>query len=708
MKSTNGRLTHQQIREVCGAKARDKEMTCPCCGHSHLQLFGTDGVKCQNDCTTEQVAAAIRERLSSGTTISPTNISKPKKLKPSEMPDWQGFTLDDYCQLKKLSQRPLQDLFGAHELSRRGKTVVAWPYFDEAGKLLATKIRLSSDSHDTYFEKEDPHIPYGLNNPLLQNMVSGSYDLLITEGESDCHTLACWGFPVIGISGDQGWLPEYAELSVVQNAKRILVCEDQDEGGRTFTKRILKDRPDALILRFEGAKDPSELHLKHVHAVGEEWLAQPFLQSIDIAIQAATLERAMRMPKQQASKPAPMRSEAFYGLAGKLVALLEPQLEASREAILANVLGSVGVLFQHEACFKVTADVHYPDDFYLTVGNSAVARKGTTTNAVLEIIERAQSGFRAHIMTGLSTGQGLIAALSKKKTPEQEKESERDYDFCSDAIAAAVLVEISEFSELLAVMRRDENTLSAVLRDAWDGRPLAVLTRQQPLRVKNVSLSTIAHITKRELLERLTSTDKANGFANQFIFIWMERTKLLPHGNLAKINSNEVVTELHTAMEAAKGRGAITWDGEAQELWAEEYKTLSTRSDSMLDALLSRAEAHVTRLSLLYALLDGSNEIRKAHLKAALAVWDYSESSVKYVFGNAVDSNKQKIIQKLEQNSPLTTDEIRVQVFSKNKAAKWVAEQLAELEQTRQIRRCQKEFKTKTSEAWEYVGEYVE
>jgi DNA primase len=666
-------------------------------------LFGDDGVKCQTGCATEQVIAKCKENLNAGVSSSPTKISKPKKPKLSETPEWQGFTLDDYCQLKKLDRRPLETFFGVHEVNRRGKSAVAWPYFGDGGKLLATKIRLSSDSHDTYFEPADPHVPYGLNNPLLQNMVSGSYDLLITEGESDCHTLACWGFPVIGISGDQGWLPEYADLPVVQNAKRILLCEDQDEGGKKFTARVLKDIPTALVLRFEGAKDPSELHLKHVHAVGEEWLAQPFLQSIDIAIQAATLERAMRQPKQAKSKPGPMRSEAFYGLAGKIVALLQPQLEASSEAILANVLGSVGVLFQHEACFRVTADVHWPDDYYLTVGNSAVARKGTTTNAVLEIVERAQSGFKARTLTGLSTGQGLIAALRRKR-PEGEEENEEEL---SDPIADAVLVEISEFAELLAVMKRDENTLSAVLRDAWDGRPLAVLTRNQPLRVKNVSLSTIAHITSRELLERLTSTDRANGFANRFIFIWMERKKLLPHGSLENLNSTDVVMELHKAMEAAKGKGPITWDAEARELWAEEYKTLSTRSDSMLDALLSRAEAHVTRLSLLYALLDGSAEIRKVHLKAALAVWEYSEASVRYVFGNAVDSNKQKMLDKLERNGPLTSDEIRTQVFSKNKSAKWVAEQLAELEQTRQIRRCQKEFKTKTSEAWEFV-EYME
>jgi molybdopterin biosynthesis enzyme MoaB len=702
--STNGRLTHQQIREACGAKARDKEMTCPCCGHSHLQLFGDDGAKCQNGCTTEQVTAEIRQRLSTGIAVAPSTLAKPKKAKLSETPEWQGFTLDDYCQLKKLNKRVLEDFYGVREVSKRGKTVVAWPYFDDAGKLLATKYRLSSDSHDTYFEPADPHVPYGLNNPLLKNMVSGSYDLLITEGESDCHTFGCWGFPVIGISGNQGWLPEYAELPVVGNAKRVLVCEDQDEGGKTFASRVLKDIPQALILRFEGAKDPSELHLKHSDAGGEDWLPHPFIQSLDIAIQTATLQRAMRQPKAAKTKPSPMREEAFYGLAGKIVKLLEPQLEASREAILANVLGCSAVLFQHEAYFKVTADIHYPDDYYLTVGNSAVARKGTTTNAVLEVLERVRPGFGERILRGLSTGQGLITALSRKRPGGEEKNEEA----VSDPIAPAVLIEISEFAELLAVMRRDENTLSAVLRDAWDGKRLAVLTRTQPLRVQNVSLATIAHITQRELLERLTSTDKANGFANRHIFIWMERVKLLPRGSMDNLDCDEIIGDLNAAIQAAHGAGAIKRDAETEELWAEEYKHLSTRGDSMIDALLSRAEAHVMRLSLLYALLDGSREIRKVHLKAALAVWHYSEASVQYVFGHAVDGDDQKILKKLEQNGPLTADEIRTHVFSKNKSANWVGDKLSALEQTRQIRRCQKEFKTKTSVAWEYVGSLVE
>jgi hypothetical protein len=39
------------------------------------------------------------------------------------------------------------------------------------------------------------------------------------------------------------------------------------------------------------------------------------------------------------------------------------------------------------------------------------------------------------------------------------------------------------------------------------------------------------------------------------------------------------------------------------------------------------------RLACLYALLDGSFVIRKAHLRAALALWDYVDQSAVNIFG---------------------------------------------------------------------------
>jgi hypothetical protein len=40
------------------------------------------------------------------------------------------------------------------------------------------------------------------------------------------------------------------------------------------------------------------------------------------------------------------------------------------------------------------------------------------------------------------------------------------------------------------------------------------------------------------------------------------------------------------------------------------------------------------RLAMLYALMDRSAEIRAPHLMAALALWDYAERSVVFIFGD--------------------------------------------------------------------------
>jgi hypothetical protein len=47
-------------------------------------------------------------------------------------------------------------------------------------------------------------------------------------------------------------------------------------------------------------------------------------------------------------------------------------------------------------------------------------------------------------------------------------------------------------------MGRDGNTLSAVLRAAWDHGDLSTLTRNSPLRASGAHVSIVGHITQTE------------------------------------------------------------------------------------------------------------------------------------------------------------------------------------------------------------------
>jgi len=55
----------------------------------------------------------------------------------------------------------------------------------------------------------------------------------------------------------------------------------------------------------------------------------------------------------------------------------------------------------------------------------------------------------------------------------------------------------------------------------------------------------------------------------------------------------------------------------------------------LFGAVTSRAVAQVMRLACLYVLLDCSSMIRREHLQAALALWQYCEDSARYIFGTA-------------------------------------------------------------------------
>jgi hypothetical protein len=71
-------------------------------------------------------------------------------------------------------------------------------------------------------------------------------------------------------------------------------------------------------------------------------------------------------------------------------------------------------------------------------------------------------------------------------------------------------------------------------------------------------------------------------------------------------------------------------------MWISVYPKLSQGLPGLLGSVLSRAEAQVMRVACIYALLDRSEVIRRPHLLAALAVWEYVEASAKFIFGDSL------------------------------------------------------------------------
>ncbi len=351
-------------------------------------------------------------------------------------------------------------------------------------------------------------------------------------------------------------------------------------------------------------------------------------------------------------------------------------------------------------------------EFVVLVGKTSKARKGTSWGRVNQLLEEAEAQWAAErVQTGLSSGEGLIWAVRDpimKRERIKEKGSVRYEEVEADPGVAdkRLLVYEPEFANVLKQTERQGNTLSAILRVAWDGRDLRSMTKNSPARATGAHVSLIGHITADELRRYLTQTETANGFGNRFLWICADRSKQLPEGGVIDPAALDALRdELADALTFARSAGEVRRDDEARTVWCEVYGELSDGKPGLAGALLARGEAHVMRLALLYALLDKSPLIRAPHLMAALALWGYAERSVYHVFGDNLGDPIADELLRLLRSCPngLTRTEIR-DYFQRHASADRIGRALGMLLQHKLARREQVPTGGRSSERWYAIG----
>jgi hypothetical protein len=281
------------------------------------------------------------------------------------------------------------------------------------------------------------------------------------------------------------------------------------------------------------------------------------------------------------------------------------------------------------------------------------------------------------------------------------------------------LVKQSEFFGALQVMRRAGNTLSPTIRDAWDKGDLRSMTKNSPAKATGAHITIIGNITKEELLRGMLTGEMDNGFANRFLWACSKRSKELPEGGRLQELMNthqwqDLVLRVQKAKAKAFNAGAIPRDPKASDQWGRDitpesgaYHILSEARHGLFGAATSRAAPQVLRLSMIYALLDCSREIREEHLAAAMAVWRYCEDSGKYIFGDALgDPTADAILNALRQSPRgLTRLDINA-LFGGNQKANEIQRALLVLHNSSLARfeREEKDGAGRKAERWFAVG----
>ncbi len=190
-----------------------------------------------------------------------------------------GLTLAEYAEAKCISVARLMEfgLQDAMRVANSGKSYpgVVMPYFDErhANPKLRWRMRMAKETGkqpSRFLWDKDGHMRlYGLWRLMPPEQ---SPQLLLVEGESDCHALWNSGFPALGFPGAANYRPDRDD-DVLRRYPNLYVHIEKDSGGEklftSFAGSPAEDgfhfggRPSVLLpqCRFfslKQYKDPSE------------------------------------------------------------------------------------------------------------------------------------------------------------------------------------------------------------------------------------------------------------------------------------------------------------------------------------------------------------------------------------------------------------------------------------------------------------------
>ena len=369
---------------------------------------------------------------------------------------------------------------------------------------------------------------------------------------------------------------------------------------------------------------------------------------------------------------------ALHGPAGEFVRIVEPHSEVDPVALVVQFLVAFGNAAGRIVCRAPDGTGHYMNLDTVLCGASSRSRKGSSWYFVNQLFELADKEWATtRVQSGLSSGEGVIWAVRDpitKLEPVREHGRVVDYQTVEadpGVMDKRLLLLETEFASVLKVLMRDGNTLSAILRQAWDTGNIRTLTKNSPIKATAAHISIIAHITIEELLRFFNCTEAANGFGNRFLFCCVRRSKVLSRGGrIDEAALGSLACCVAQRLMSLHKTSTVEFSEAAYQAWDRLYPALSAARPGLLGSMLARSEAQVSRLAFVYAALDGSEQVEVDHLRAATALWEYCEKSVEFIFGNKLgDAAADRILSALrDKPEGLTRTEIS-DLFGRNLGA---------------------------------------
>lgn len=336
----------------------------------------------------------------------------------------------------------------------------------------------------------------------------------------------------------------------------------------------------------------------------------------------------------------------FHGPLGALALRAADGTEVNPVAAMAAMLTWFGTSVGRNRAIAVGDGRHHLNLFTLHVGRSSRGGKGMALDLlkrVTKAIGELDGGdaIRPQMHTGgLSTREGLAVLIH-----DGYRSGNEDIPAVNDK---RLFVIEPEFANVLAQGKRDGNTLSTCLRDAWDGVSIKPATKSCRVWASRPHIGLHGCITPTELRAKLGSNDLTNGFANRFLVVWGERTGVVPFP--ARVPDAEVlgIAKRLTELIGAGLAGYPASDEvlflkltpDAKKLYADCYADFARPhpAGELIAGLLQRRAPMLLRIAGIFAVADGLDQVTQLHVEAARAWVEYSAQSVAMIFGPAIDA----------------------------------------------------------------------